>query len=286
MTIAFNLSQLANYVNTSGKLDASTGLVNATVVANGGTGAATLAANNVLLGNGTAALQTVAPGTNGNVLVSNGSTWQSGSPSSVGATGQVFVGSGTFTVPAGVTKIKVQICGGGGGGGGFGGAGGTGQTSTFGSVLTATGGTGGTLTSGGAGGTGGTGTGGDINLTGGFGSSYNSVYATSLMACGGGVGTNNAYLVPATGLLGGMGGYSDNATVATAGTGYGNGGGGLWGYGGGGGAGGYCLKFITGLTPGATISVTIGNGGTAGAGGTYPGGAGAAGSGGICIVEW
>lgn len=46
-------------------------------VANGGTGAATLAANNVLLGNGTTALQTVAPGTAGNVLTSNGTTWQS-----------------------------------------------------------------------------------------------------------------------------------------------------------------------------------------------------------------
>lgn len=46
-------------------------------VANGGTGAATLAANNVLLGNGTTALQTVAPGTAGNVLTSTGSTWAS-----------------------------------------------------------------------------------------------------------------------------------------------------------------------------------------------------------------
>jgi hypothetical protein len=46
-------------------------------VANGGTGAATLTANNVLLGNGTSALQVVAPGTTGNVLTSNGTTWTS-----------------------------------------------------------------------------------------------------------------------------------------------------------------------------------------------------------------
>ena len=46
-------------------------------VANGGTGATTLAANNVLLGNGTSALQAVAPGTVGNVLTSNGTTWTS-----------------------------------------------------------------------------------------------------------------------------------------------------------------------------------------------------------------
>jgi hypothetical protein len=46
-------------------------------VANGGTGATTLATNNVLLGNGTSALQVVAPGASGNVLTSNGSTWSS-----------------------------------------------------------------------------------------------------------------------------------------------------------------------------------------------------------------
>jgi len=46
-------------------------------VANGGTGASTLTANNVILGNGTTAVQFVAPGTSGNALVSNGTTWQS-----------------------------------------------------------------------------------------------------------------------------------------------------------------------------------------------------------------
>jgi hypothetical protein len=57
---------------------ASSAAVSSTLtVANGGTGAATLAANNVLLGNGTSALQAVAPGTSGNVLTSNGSTWTS-----------------------------------------------------------------------------------------------------------------------------------------------------------------------------------------------------------------
>lgn len=50
-------------------------------VANGGTGASSLTANNVLLGNGTSAVQVVAPGTNGNVLTSNGTTWTSATPS-------------------------------------------------------------------------------------------------------------------------------------------------------------------------------------------------------------
>lgn len=127
MTQAYNLSQLANNLNSTGQLDATDGLVNAVPVANGGTGASTdaaartnldvpsrsgsgasgswgisitgsagslastlgvagggtgattLASNNVLLGNGTSALQTIAPGTSGNVLRSNGTTWQSSS---------------------------------------------------------------------------------------------------------------------------------------------------------------------------------------------------------------
>jgi len=53
-------------------------------VASGGTGAATLTANNVLLGNGTSALQAVAPGTSGNVLVSNGTTWTSATAAASG----------------------------------------------------------------------------------------------------------------------------------------------------------------------------------------------------------
>jgi hypothetical protein len=57
---------------------------NAIGVASGGTGAATFTANNVLLGNGTSAFQVVAPGTNGNVLTSNGTTWQSTAPAASG----------------------------------------------------------------------------------------------------------------------------------------------------------------------------------------------------------
>lgn len=46
-------------------------------VASGGTGLATLTANNVILGNGTSAPSFVAPGTSGNLLTSNGTTWAS-----------------------------------------------------------------------------------------------------------------------------------------------------------------------------------------------------------------
>ena len=48
-------------------------------VNSGGTGKNTLALNNVLLGNGTAAVQEVAPGAAGNTLVSDGTTWVSAS---------------------------------------------------------------------------------------------------------------------------------------------------------------------------------------------------------------
>lgn len=47
------------------------------IVANGGTGLATLTANNVILGAGTSTPTFVAPGTSGNVLTSNGTTWTS-----------------------------------------------------------------------------------------------------------------------------------------------------------------------------------------------------------------
>ena len=65
---------------TAGSLN----LTNALTVANGGTGATTLGSNAVLLGNGTSAVQSVAPGTSGNVLVSNGTTWTSGAAAASG----------------------------------------------------------------------------------------------------------------------------------------------------------------------------------------------------------
>jgi hypothetical protein len=46
----------------------------------GGTGRTSLTANNVVLGNGTSAVQFVAPGTTGNILASNGTTWVSVAP--------------------------------------------------------------------------------------------------------------------------------------------------------------------------------------------------------------
>jgi hypothetical protein len=136
--------------------------------------------------------------------------------------GQVFTSSGTFTIPTGVTAVKVTVVGGGGGGGAFfncagtGGGGGGGGSSikyltglTPANTLAVTVGAGGTVsatdtnnsTAGGTSsvasgtqsittisatggakgngypstaGAGGVGSGGDLNITGGYGAAYNS----------------------------------------------------------------------------------------------------------------
>jgi len=117
MTQAFNLSQLANNLNASGRLDATDGLVGAVPVANGGTGQTTLTANSVVLGNGTSAVQLVAPSTSGNVLTSNGTSWVSSASPNVPPNSETFTSSGTFNVPSGVTRVKVTVIAAGGNGG-------------------------------------------------------------------------------------------------------------------------------------------------------------------------
>lgn len=70
---------------------------NVTPVANGGTSLTTLTADNVILGNGTSAPTFVAPSTSGNVLTSNGTTWQSTAPAASGASkGQAIAFSMIF----------------------------------------------------------------------------------------------------------------------------------------------------------------------------------------------
>ena len=164
--------------------------------------------------------------------------------SSGGIRGQVFTSSGTFTVPTGVTSVKVRGCGGGGGSGG--GGSNTGGTTSFGSYCSATGGINGHIGS-----TGGVATGGNINIGGG------------------------ARTTASGGLCGGSGLFGGSASSAPT-TGYGNGG---FSSGNSGGGGGYFERYITGLTPGDTIAVTVGAGGWAPTNG-------AAGVTGICIVEW
>lgn len=69
----------ANAANGGQLTDAA--LSSAVSASKGGTGQSSLTANNVILGNGTSAVQFVAPGSSGNVLTSNGTTWVSGAAS-------------------------------------------------------------------------------------------------------------------------------------------------------------------------------------------------------------
>lgn len=135
MTQAFNLSQLANKVNTSGELDATTGLDGTLPIANGGTNNPALAvtAGGALYTDGSKVMNAGA-GLPGQVYTSQGSgapIWDF--PQDGFSNLQVFTTSGTFTVPVGVTKLKVTVVGGGGGGS-------AGGTTSFGALCSATGG--------------------------------------------------------------------------------------------------------------------------------------------------
>ena len=73
MTQAFNLSQLANNLNTSGQLDATDGLTGAVPVANGGTGLTATPTNGQIdIGNGSGFTRTTITAGSG-ISVTNGS---------------------------------------------------------------------------------------------------------------------------------------------------------------------------------------------------------------------
>ena len=79
-TTVVNLTSTGTATLTNLSVTGTTTLTNALTAANGGTGVATLPANNVLIGNGTSAVTGVAPGTAGNLLTSNGTSWTSVTP--------------------------------------------------------------------------------------------------------------------------------------------------------------------------------------------------------------
>ncbi len=183
----------------------------------------------------------------GTSITFNDATTQTTAPAITGASGQVFNSNGTFTIPTGVTKLKVTVVGGGAAGTGSnsnecgnpsaGNAGGASSVASGNQSISSITGNGGGYGSANAQGANGNGVGGDINVAGSRGDSltFGGLYA------------------------------------------YGVGGGGAFA---GGGAGGTAIKWLTGLTPGANLAVTRGAGGN-GSGVQFGNG-----QAGIVIFEW
>jgi hypothetical protein len=226
-------------------------------VARGGTGATTLNSEAVIIGNTTGAVKFVAPGTDGNVLTSNGTAWVSEAISAGGDyVMQVYTSPATWTKPASIKAVKVTVLGGGGGGGntnpgtpagssggggggvaieyldapaipgpvsvtaGAGGGGGSGgQTSSFGAFLSATGGAAGPAGTPASGGAGGSGSGGQLNWPGGKGGN-NIGFDNGAGGGGGGGGDGTEAGNPASNLTGG--GAFGRAGEARNGQGNGN----------------------------------------------------------------
>lgn len=177
---------------------------------------------------GTSTPARVAVGTNGQVLTADSTTatglaWTTFS-SSPTMNEQLFTSSGTFTAPAGVTKVELFVAAGGGGGGGDtggnnGGQGyGGGQGGVTTQLFTVVPGTGYTVTIGG-GGAGANGTGAN-----GTASSFSSVSSTTGKGGGRFIGENDFASAVAGGVGIGPGGPASN-TAAAANTGCGGGGG-------------------------------------------------------------
>ena len=107
----------AVYATNTSTLTTGTLPVNA-----GGTGSTILTLNGVLVGNSANAIKSVSPGTANNLLVSDGTNWVSGNATSFGigvsgggGRGTIYTANGTFTVPLGISQVKVTVVGGGGG---------------------------------------------------------------------------------------------------------------------------------------------------------------------------
>lgn len=221
MTQAFNLSQLANNINSSGQLDATDGLTGAVPVANGGTGLTSV-------------------GTSGNVLTSNGSAWVSQAISAGGNYIQrTYTSPATWTNPTNLKAVKVTLVGGGGGCGASSAT--SGGTSSFGSFVSASGGGGGVAGSSSNGGGGGYSNGDyGINGQGGDAEGYSylsNIYTKTVTASGPDWSVRNGNNYGVGGNLSFSAGYAS------------------------GGGGGYAVKYVTAPAITTPQTVTVGSGG-------------------------
>jgi hypothetical protein len=111
MTQAFNLSQLANNLNTAGQLDATDGLVNAVPVANGGTGASTASSARGNLGvpanDGTGATGTWPVNISGNAATASAATAFSTTNWSIEQSGSSLVFKYNGAIVAQITSTGV-----------------------------------------------------------------------------------------------------------------------------------------------------------------------------------
>ena len=274
-------------------------------VTNGGTGLSSCTTGDLLVGSGSNTLTKLAiSASNGDVLISNGTTtaWSSNSWANAGTQALVFT-TGTAvsqTIPAGVTKIKVTVVGGGGGGGGGGTLGGGSGGGGGGSVIQWFSGlTGGSTTvtyTVGAGGAGGT-AGNNAGSTGGNTTALISTGSITMTASGGGGGSGSGgnVAIAAGGSASTSGGSNSIAmpggyasvvisSAASGGTVFGGrGGSSMFGDGG-----------VVRLTQTLNTSVAgvdgigYGGGGSSAAayGGTAPNVAGGNGTGGIIVIEY
>jgi len=262
---SLNASSISSGTLDAGRLpttgvNAETITVGTLAVARGGTGASTLTAENVIIGNTTGAVKFVAPGTSGNVLTSNGTAWESTAAAAGGGdyAMQVFTSPGTWTKPAGLKAIKVTVIA--GGGAASPNVVNPGGTSSFGPFLSATGGSG-SASNAGVGGAGGSGSGGQINASGAPGWSPVQVFGCVQFTAG--IGGGSAF---------GFGQITPNP--AAPGRLYG--GGAATGAAAGGGGGG-AIEYIDAPALPGPQPVTVGSGGSGPGGGN--------GAAGIVIVE-
>lgn len=100
MTQSYNLSQLANNLNTAGQLDATDGLSGAVPAANGGTGLSSYTTGDILYASGSTTLAALSDIATGNALLSGGS----GAAPSYGKIGLTTHVSGTLGLANGGTN--------------------------------------------------------------------------------------------------------------------------------------------------------------------------------------